>query len=437
MPVADDTGRAKAAARILMGVYRYVPLPLYAVLWIGYRAFAFLKPILAERMGTCLPPEGDGPLVWFHGSSVGEVSSIGPVVQEIRSRVVGCRILVTTMTVTGRRRAARELDGAHALVAPLDFYPAVRRFIRQVRPALLIVGETEIWPNLVEETRKTGASIVLVNGRISNRSFPRYRLIKPLVGHILDDFDLLLMRADRDASRVTQLGVNPGKVITVGNTKVDILPQPLSAEARASTRDRLGVTASRLVISLGSARSGEAGVLLDAMEAALDRPRPLVIIAPRHVNNAPQIEEACRARGLSYATISREKPHCRADEGTDVIVIAQMGGLLEVYAISDIAIVGGTFKPFGGHNPLEPASQGTVTVVGPHIHNITDDIEYLRSEGVAMVTEEQDLGRVLRDLVDDAAKRSQIARRAIEVVRHRKGVAAECVDIMAQRGLLP
>jgi 3-deoxy-D-manno-octulosonic-acid transferase len=437
MSVADKTARASATARILMAIYRYRPLCLYAVLWIAYRVSPLLRPLLRERLGMCAPPAGQGPVIWFHGSSVGEVSSIGPVVAEIRKRVPGCRIMVTTMTITGKKRAARELEGVAALVVPLDFFPAVRRFVTRLRPSVLIVGETEIWPNLVAETRKLGAAVILVNGRISNKSFPRYRLIKPLVGHVLAQFDLLLMRAEVDAGRIARLGGSRTKVVTVGNTKVDILPQPLPAEARTLVRQRLGIETQRLVISLGSARSGETETLLDAVVAAFGRPRPLVIIAPRHIGNAPQVEEACRRRDLSFITVSEASPPGHADADTDVIIIAQMGRLLEVYAISDIAIVGGTFKPIGGHNPLEPASQGAVTVVGPHIHNIADDIEFLRSQGVALMTDEAGLAGLLHDLAGNAGKRREIAGRAIEVVRNRTGIAARCVDIMAERGLLP
>jgi 3-deoxy-D-manno-octulosonic-acid transferase len=136
-------------------------------------------------------------------------------------------------------------------------------------------------------------------------------------------------------------------------------------------------------------------------------------------------------------TVSSRGETGPAKKDTDVIIIARMGKLLQVYAISDIAVVGGTFKPLGGHNPLEPASQGTVTVVGPHIHNISDDIEYLRSQGIAIVTDEEGLGGLLHDLAADTARRDEIAGRAVEVMKNRKGVSGQCVDIMAGRGLLP
>lgn len=437
MAVVTKGDSGSLPARISMGIYRYLPLLLYWLLLAGYYLLPFLRRPLRQRLGLCRPPGGEGPLVWFHGSSVGEVSSIGPVVAEIRSRVPGARMLVTTMTVTGRKRAAKELSGVDALVAPLDFLPAVRRFVGALKPAILIVGETEIWPNLVVESRRAGASLVLVNGRISRKSYPRYRVVRHLVEYLLGHFDLLLMRSETDARRIIDLGGQADKVRVVGNTKFDILPKPLSTESRAKVRQDLGIDPSRLVISVGSARSGESEIVLEAVRSALSDLRPLVIIAPRHMNLVPQIEELCRVQGYASATVSKESPGSRAGAETEVLVIGQMGRLLEVYAISDISIVGGTFKPLGGHNPLEPASQGTVTVVGPHIHNITDDIEYLQSQGGARVTDEAGLAGLLDGLARDRVKREKMAERAIQAVRHRKGIAAECVNIMADKGLLP
>jgi 3-deoxy-D-manno-octulosonic-acid transferase len=435
---AECEGRRRAVgARSLLAIYRYVPLLLYALLRAGYTFLPFLRPVLEERLGMSAPAVGEEPVVWLHGSSVGEVSSIGPLVAEIRRRVPRVRIVVTTMTATGKKRAAAELGQISALVAPLDFYPAVRRFVAALRPSLLIVGETEIWPNLVIETRGMGCSIVLVNGRISDRSFPRYRLVRPLMGHVLRSFDLLLMRTETDAKRIVEIGAPADRVRTVGNTKVDILPQPLTAERRARIRQELGIAPSRLVISLGSARSGESEIVLEAVRAAFGRPGPLLIIAPRHINTVPQIEDLCRTQGYAFTTLSKESPHHRVGAETEVLILGRMGRLIEVYAVSDISIVGGTFKPFGGHNPLEPASQGTVTIVGPHTQNIADDIAFLRSGRAALVTDEAELGNLLRDLAGDKARRDEISRQATETIKHRKGVAGECADIMADSGLLP
>jgi len=435
--VGTQSNSGSSAARTFMSVYRYLPIFFYWMLLAAYYMLPFLRPSLGERLGLRIPRRGEGPLVWLHGSSVGEVSSIGPVVAELRERLPDAGILVTTMTVTGRRRAAKELTGVEALVVPLDFLPAVRRFVAGVRPSTLIIGETEIWPNLVSETRRAGVPLVLVNGRISGKSHPRYRLVKPLFEYLLGHFDLLLMRTETDAERIVDLGAPPDRVIVTGNTKFDILPKPLSAESRAAVRRELGIDPSRLVITIGSARTGESEIVLDAVRSKLADLRPLVVIAPRHMNLVAQIEDLCGAQGLDFTTVSGDSPYGRASRETQVLIIGRMGRLLDIYAISDISIVGGTFKPLGGHNPLEPASQGTVILVGPHIQNITDDIDYLVSEGAARVTDESALAGLLDSLARNKADREKMSERAIHAVRHRKGIAARCVDIMGEKGLLP
>jgi 3-deoxy-D-manno-octulosonic-acid transferase len=169
----------------------------------------------------------------------------------------------------------------------------------------------------------------------------------------------------------------------------------------------------------------------------MDDLEPLLVIAPRHMSLVPQIEELCRLRGLTFTTVGAEGARTSGAGKPRVLIIGQMGKLLEIYAVSEISIVGGTFKPLGGHNPLEPASQGTAIIVGPHIHNIADDIEYLRSEGAACITDEAGLAGLLERLARDAAGRRKMADCAVHAVKHRKGIAAECVRIMADEALLP
>jgi 3-deoxy-D-manno-octulosonic-acid transferase len=421
-----------------MVIYRYLPLPLYWLLLAAWGLFPFLRKSLGPRLGFSRWEPGTTPVVWLHASSVGEISSIGPVVAEIRKRRPGARLVVTTMTTTGQKRARETLEETEILVAPLDFLPAVRRFVARLNPALLIVGETEMWPNVIVETTSAGCALVLVNGRISNKSFPRYRAIRPLMTSLLSRFDLLLMKTSTDAERIADLGGDEDRVRVTGNTKFDILPRPLAPEARRRVRQELGIDPDRFVISLGSARTGESEVVLEALAGARLQPPPVLIVAPRHLSLVPEIEEVCRSRGCTYATVGETAAAgAHVDASTEVIILGQMGRLLEVYAISEIAIVGGTFKPLGGHNPLEPVSQGTATVVGPHIHNIAEDIKYLRSCGCACVVAEDQLGEVLKGLATDRPKRGRMASGAVDAVRDRKGIAGKCVDMIEEKGLLP
>jgi 3-deoxy-D-manno-octulosonic-acid transferase len=438
MPAEGRPTRVSWLSHICLGIYRYLPLPFYYLLLAAYWLLPFLRARLAGRLAVRPPTVHGAPVVWFHASSVGEVSTIAPVVAEVHARLPDCKIVVSTMTVSGRRRAAEILKSAEVFLLPIDFYPCVKRLVSALTPFTLVIGETEIWPNLVSEAHRQGAHIVLLNGRISSKSYPRYRLVRPLMRAVLGRFDYLLMRTDVDAERIVALGANPEDVAVVGNTKYDILPRPLTEEERKQTRRDLNVEAGRGVITLGSAREGECEIVFQALRDAGINPMPLLIVAPRHMGLVPQVEQLAADYSYTYRRVPGECPPAQGSPARpDVIIIAEMGRLLEMYAISDVAIVGGTFKPFGGHNPLESASQGVVTMVGPHIQNIEDDIEYLRSRECAFIAGEETLGSLLRRVLSNDRARQEMGKRAAQAVEDKKGIARKCVDIIAGRQMLP
>lgn len=438
MPARAKATEVSWLSRLMVGIYRYLPLPGYALLLAACYVLPFVRKRLAERLCMIPPRAGRSPVVWFHASSVGEISTIAPVVAEVRRQRPDCSVIVSTMTVSGCRRAREILKSSVVFLLPLDFYPCMGRLVSSLKPSAVIIGETEIWPNLVLEAHSQGAHIILLNGRISRKSFPRYRLIRPLMRYVLSRFDLLLMRTETDAHRMRRLGA-PGHAVDVaGNTKYDILPGPSGVADRERTRRTLGIDPSRRVITLGSAREGECETIFRAMSTVMIEPSPVMIVAPRHLGLVSQVEQICRSLGLRYQTVrDGETGQQRIDRSIQVIIIAQMGRLLELYAISDIAIVGGTFKPFGGHNPLEPASQGVVTIVGPHVQNIEDDIEYLESQGCAFIAREEDLARLLEEILSDRQRRDEMGRGAAAAVEAKKGIARKCVEIMVERNLLP
>lgn len=435
MAAEEKRSRSSWLSRLLLGIYRTVPLPAYFVLIALYRILPPARAKLAQRLAMSYPAASGRPVIWFHASSMGEISTIAPVVAEIRAKQAHCTLVVSTMTASGGRRAREILKTSDVFILPIDFYPSMRRLIRGMKPSTLIVGETEIWPNMILEAGKQGVRIVLVNGRISKKSFPRYRLVRPLIKDVLSAFDLLLMRTQTDAARVIQLGADPGRVAVAGNTKYDIQPAPASTAHRHDTRRALSIPDGRRVITLGSAREGETEIVLGALAKVGIQPPPILVVAPRHLGLVAQIEQICRDFGRRFRTLSNGA--AGADVGADVIIIAEMGRLIDMYAISDIAIVGGTYKPLGGHNPLEPASQGVVTIVGPHIQNIVDDIEYLRSKQCAFIAIEQDLGTLLLEILSNDARRERMGRDAARAVKAMKGIARKCVETMAEKGLLP
>jgi 3-deoxy-D-manno-octulosonic-acid transferase len=438
--VPADTGQPKYSSlgRVYFALYRGLLMPLYWLMMLAYRLVPAMRKRLGPRLGLGLPRIEGGPVVWFHASSMGETSTIAPVVTEIAERCKHCRLVVTTMTVAGQRRAREILPGTKTILLPFDFHPAVRRLITALKPTMLVIGETEIWPNLIVEASRAGVPLAVVNGRISKKSYPRYKMIRPLTRFVLPRLDLLMMRTHMDARRAVKLGACEDRAFPVGNVKYDNLPEPLPEEVRGTLRKELGLGSGRLVITLGSARDGETAVVLEAIRRAAIAPDPLVIVAPRHMNLVPQVEETCRKEGLECRTVGEGDTVSPGDlDRTQVVIFAQMGRMLQVYSISDIAIVGGTYRNFGGHNPLEPASQSAVTIVGPHIQNIRDDIAYLRARKGAFLAREKDLPGMLRKFAADAERRSAIGEASARAVLDRKGIAARCVDMMLERGFLP
>jgi 3-deoxy-D-manno-octulosonic-acid transferase len=434
-PVRGVPGLPSRLARFL---YICLPLPIYGCLWVAHWLTPSGRSSLAWRLAARLLPPRGKQAIWFHAASVGEVSTIAPVVAEVRKVRPGVPLVVTTMTPGGARRASALLSNVEIALVPFDFLPAMRKFVSALEPACLVIGETEIWPNLVSEAKRQGAYVVMVNGRISSRSHARYRLVKVLIGSVLRDFDLLLMRTDVDAQRILNLGAPAERVEVAGNTKYDILSAPLDDVSKSRVREALGIDRSSKVVTFGSAREGECEIVLGALAAAGVPAAARIVVAPRHMDQVPAIEHLCRMLGLSSATVTDMQPRPAQPAGRpDVIILAAMGHLIEVYGISDIGIVGGTFRPFGGHNPLEPASQGCVTIVGPNIANIRDDMEYLTSRSAALVLLEHQLGQKVMELLLSDRSLEEIGRSAVRAIEANKGIAARCVSSMLKRGLLP
>ena len=421
----------------LLTAYQILTSGLYAIVRLGHDLLPPLRARLAPRLALDLNGS-QGPLVHFHAASMGEISSIAPVVAEVRRALPRHGLLVTTMTGTGRKKAAELLPEADVRLVPLDFKPAVRRFVKTVRPEIMIIAETELWPNLLREASREGIPLVLVNGRISTRTIGHYLRVRPLVRSMLAQFDLLLMRSAEDADRVRMLGADSARVVVTGNTKYDALPGPVPEAARAALRDRLGLSGSRPVIILGSARGGETEILLGAL-ADIDRSRePAVIIAPRHLKNVPKVETALAAAGYT-ARLSEGRGDGEATGplgAREAIIVNEMGKLPQYYAVSDIAVLGGTFRPHGGHNPLEPISQGAVVVAGRYRDNITDDMEHLLARDAAVVSGPESLGGALGGLLEDRARMRAFAERAIAAIEERKGASARCVEAMKSGGII-
>jgi 3-deoxy-D-manno-octulosonic-acid transferase len=329
-----------------------------------------------ERYGRASLPRPEGPLVWVHAASVGETMSVLPMIDRIiESR--RATVLLTTGTMTSTSIAKARLgDRAIHQYVPLDGPRFVRRFLSHWRPGLAIFAESELWPNLIIETARSGTRLSLVNARMSNRSFRRWQKGPAMIGALLSRFDLCLAQSEGDAERLRLLGADP--VICAGNLKYDV-PAPAADETELA--GLVGAFGERPRWAAASVHPGEIDAVL-AAHATLARKRPglITIIAPRHPERGADVVTAASALNLKVAVRSGGR---MPEADTDVVVFDTIGEMGLVYRLAPVVFMGGSLVPHGGQNPIEPAKLATAILHGPHVHNFADVYAALQAAGGA------------------------------------------------------
>ncbi|HYB90676.1 MAG TPA: 3-deoxy-D-manno-octulosonic acid transferase [Candidatus Binataceae bacterium] len=390
---------------------------LYSILWYPALPFALAAAGARdardrrERMGRIeLPPGASPPRIWIHAASVGEIEAVRPIAAGLRRRYEHGAIVVTTMTATGRDAARRRIAGAAACaLAPLDCPLTVRAFLRAVRPNLVLVAETELWPNYFIESRRAGARVAVINGRISERALAGYRRAKSLFAAALQCADLILVQSADDARRYFALGAPPDRVIVTGNTKFDLVLDGTGPPLREELEQ---FASGRPVLVAGSTAPGEEAVVADAYLKLRERfPALALVIAPRHPARTPEVEQVVRARALAYVRAS-ELPPPAPDVGAErapLLILDTMGELRALYGRAAIAFVGGSLDASrGGQNVAEPAAASVPVLFGPHYENQREMASALISAGGAQVV--RDAGEIAdacaRWLTDDRARQS-------------------------------
>jgi len=374
-----------------------------------------------ERLGIIRgAPRG---AVWVHGSSVGEVNALGPFLREIMKRVGRGKILVSAMTATGKRRA-RAAYGVPSIALPMDSLPAVRNAMKEIRPRTVVIAETELWPALIMSASRS-ARLAWVNGRISDRSFPRYRLLRPLLRLLFSRFDLLCVISPLDASRVIALGAPGSKVHVMGNLKADLV---------VPAKPLRGIPRARWFVG-GSTRPGEEEAVLEAFRLSRKRiPGMRVCLAPRHLDRVPEVVVLAERAGLRVAR--RSEGRSRA-AGAEVLVLDTHGELASLYRSAEVAFVGGTLVPIGGHNVLEPAVSGVPVLFGPHTANVREESGGLvRCGGGFRVAGSGSMAASLLRLMGSRANGRRAGARARAFVASRQGVARKVAAKLAGAGLI-
>ncbi len=413
-------GRGRILRLLYTGLlYLILPLALLRLYWRG-RQDPGHRRRWRERLGFI--PSVPAGCLWVHAVSVGETRAALPLIRALLDRYPDLPLLVTTTTLTGSHQVREALgERVHHLYAPYDLPGAVARFLRQTRPRLAVIMETELWPNLLRQCAVAGIPTLIANARLSERSARGYGRIGGLTAAMLRDITLIAAQAEADAERFRILGAP--RIQVTGNLKYDLaLPDDLAKQGRQLRRELLGE--DRPVWIAASTHAGEDEQILDAFARLRARwPELLLLLVPRHPERFDGVAALCRQRGFSVVRRGERRP-CAPE--TAVFLGDSMGELLRFYVAADLAFVGGSLVPTGGHNVLEPALLGLPVLFGPHMFNFTEAGErLLEAEAAWRVAGAAELAATLNRLLADPALRQQAGQRGRAVVeRHRGALVA-------------
>lgn len=411
---------------------------------------------ISQRLGA-LPPQvralaaSGKPLIWVHAVSVGEIMAVAGLVQQMRARFAGCTIAISSTTSTGHALASARFGAANVFYFPLDFRFAVGRYVRLLRPRLVVLAETEFWPNFLRAARQCGARVAAVNARISDRSYPRYRRFSFLLRRVLRNVDSFLAQSEEDAERLTAIGAESGRVRVAGNLKFaaaagspanaavppqrienrDSLGTPLAfdgVEAPAASdgleqlRGRIHEIAAGPIVVFGSTVEGEEALLIETFRRLMEsHPGAIIVLAPRHQERFAAVAGLLGSAGIRFTR--RSDPHWpRNLQAGQVLLLDSIGELAAIYGLAYVAFVGGSLAPRGGHNILEPAGSAIPTLVGPHTENFREIVRQFESAGgVLVVRDESELLATMLRLLSNPAERKQLGARAYGVLRENQG----------------
>ena len=377
--------------------------------------------------------------IWVHAVSVGEVMAARPVITELRQRYPRLRIFLSTTTMTGQQIARRSVSDVDAVFYfPFDWKFTVRRTLTLVKPKLFVMVETEIWPNLLRECRRQGVKTLMVNGRISARSYQRYRLVRPFFRRVLADVDRFCVQGEETSRRLVMLGADPARITITGSLKFDSL-DPASRPGRG--RERVlrffRMPPSRQVFVAGSTTKGEEEIVIRAFNRVRSTSagtNALLVLAARHPERFSEVERLCRQEGLS--TIRRTELPIDAEPRADAVILDTIGELAQLYQIATAVFVGGSLVPAGGHNILEPAIHGKPIVFGPYMHNFKEITEAFLASGAAIqVRSDRELEDTVATLMNDPVKRARLGAAARALVDASRGAKDKTLIVINE--LLP
>lgn len=405
-----------------------------------YDAFRHGKYVAGfrERLGS-LSPVTSQPLIWIHCVSVGETQAARPLVLALKKQLPNRRIAISTTTLTGQN-LAREIfknDAEKIFYFPFDWRWTVRRTLRTLRPEAVLIMETELWPGFLRECEQQEIPVVILNGRLSERSFRRYRLFRGFMSRVLRGVSLAIMQTEADAARLQLFGMAADKVQVSGSLKFDAGTLPLNDALTAELRARFKFTNEPPLILAASTHAPEERIIIEAFKRliAWAVPTARLMIAPRHPERFGEVAAILEASGLSWAR--RSAPEQTSDRTATVVLLDTIGELQSVYSLATVVFVGGSIAKTGGHNILEPAAVGACILTGAHTYNFREIVEaFVRKDAIVQLSAMPDsataleLEKSLAAFLTDRDKRKQLGQRARQLVNQNRGATERTMELL-------
>ncbi|MDA8414347.1 MAG: 3-deoxy-D-manno-octulosonic acid transferase [Desulfobacteraceae bacterium] len=417
-----------------LSLFLLIPVVCYHL----YRSISRRRPpALAERFGFIPAAElsaiRNRPVIWLHAVSVGESIAARPLLKALRGRYPDHAILVSNTTETGRATAAAFPEKDLCIYFPFDFLPAVRRTLDTLRPEIVIIMETEIWPNFTREAHSRGIPVLLANGRISDRSFAGYLKFSWFFRHALQLFSRLCMQTETDCERIIAIGAPSERTLRTGNLKYDIPFRLLDHDEKRHLKERYSIPGDLLVLMAASTHAGEEQHLIDTYKKLLpDFGGLLLILVPRHPERAAEVAGLLERSGISYRRRT-SLPGVEALKKGEVLLVDTVGEMMDLYAIADVAFVGGSLVPTGGHNLLEPASLGVASIFGPHMSNFREIAELVLRYGAGVqVDSPSGLTESFRTLITSSELRRVLGQNGLKLMRDNGGATGRHMEIIAE-----
>jgi 3-deoxy-D-manno-octulosonic-acid transferase len=412
--------------------------------WFVIDAFRTRKYItgLRQRLGR-LPAIAfnDRPLIWLHCVSVGETEAARPLVRALLERFPSYRLAISTTTVTGQRIARKAFGSSAAAVFyfPIDWAWTVRRVLRTLQPAVILIMETELWPHLLRECHRRAIPVGLINGRISITSFRRYKVIRPFIRGVLHHLSIALMQSEQDAARIRELGMPHDRVLMSGNLKFDSAERSVDDIATENLRQRFGFNRTTRLIVAASTHAPEEQVVIDAfkqIKSSQTSYQARLLIAPRHPERFGEVASLLQDSGLTWSL--RSAAPQSEDRSCDVILLDTIGELRSAYPLADVAFVGGSIAPHGGHNILEPSARGVCVITGAHMHNFAavtkamlDEAAIVQLPKVSAAAAGAEMANAINELLSNESLRRDMGQRALMVCERNRGATEQTLRMIA------